>query len=364
MPTPEEIAKARLHSMLRSHAGPVLLAALEDPDTCEVMLNADGKLWQEKLGERMRVIGRIERSDAEAICDIVASSLGTTITAEECQLDGEWPLDGSRFSGAIPPIVTAPIFAIRKRISRLVTLDEYVEQGVMTEVQRDILRQSIAEKKNILVVGGTGSGKTTLTNSLIAEMVAADDVTRFMIAEDTLEIQCAGENVVSFRTSTTKSMTDLVMQMLRLRPDRIFIGEVRDGAALNVVDAWNTGHEGGIATLHANSAFKGLSRLRGLISRNDKAPLYIEEVIAESVHRIVYIERTPTMGRKVQGIIAVEDYSNETKRYTVRYLDNEVITKHGFVWFEQRAFLPSDKAAIVEAWMKEAEEQIALLKLQ
>ncbi|MFI3270756.1 MAG: P-type conjugative transfer ATPase TrbB [Pseudomonadota bacterium] len=362
MPTPDEIAKTRLHSLLRSHAGPTLMAALEDPATCEVMLNADGKLWQEKLGERMHVVGRIERSDAQAICDIVASSLGTTITAENPQLDGEWPLDGSRFSGAIPPIVTAPIFAIRKRISRLVTLDEYVEQGVMTTIQRDILRQSIADKKNILVVGGTGSGKTTLTNALIAEMVDGDDATRFMIAEDTLEIQCAGKNLVSMRTTDNVSMTKLIKQMLRLRPDRIFIGEVRDGAALDVVDAWNTGHEGGIATLHANSAFKGLSRLRGLISRNDNAPLCIEEVIAESVHRIVYIERTPSMERKVQGILAVEDYSSETKRYTVRYLDNEVITQHGFVWFEQRAFLPSDKVAIVEAWMKEAEEQTALLQ--
>lgn len=318
------ITQTRNMEALSRQAGPELLRALEDPSTCEVMLNPDGKLWWERFGgdgAPMTQIGVIERPRAQSICDKVAGCLGKVITTDSPQLDGEWPLDGSRFSGAIPPIVTAPMFSIRKRASRVLTLDEYVKQGVMTPLQRDLLVQAVAERKNILVVGGTSSGKTTLTNALIAEMIRHDPLVRLIIAEDTLEIQCTAQNVIFMHTSDTVTMTLLLKQMLRLRPDRICIGEVRDHVALDVMDAWNTGHEGGIATLHASSALRGLSRLRGLISRNEFAPDDIEEVIGEAVHRIVFIKRTPEEGRRVQEILAVDGYCRETRCYSTVRLD-------------------------------------------
>lgn len=326
MSTPDPAAVVWLRNMesLRRASGPELLAALEDPTTCEVMLNPDGRLWQERFGVEggpMRQIGTIDRYRARAICDQVAGCLNKTITADRPQLDGEWPLDGSRFSGAIPPIVAAPMFSIRKRASRVITLDEYVAQGIMTPLQREILEQAVAEHKNILVVGGTSSGKTTLTNALIGEMVQIEPEVRLIIAEDTLEIQCAGVNAIFMHTAGDVTMTLLLKQMLRLRPDRIVIGEVRDHAALDVMDAWNTGHEGGIATLHASSAVRGLSRLRGLISRSDHAPADIEDVIGEAAHRIVYIERT-SAGRRVQEIIAVDGYDSDARQYLARRLDS------------------------------------------
>lgn len=319
------VLKRNLDS-LRVHAGPEMLAALEDPLTCEVMLNPDGRLWCEKLGGEgapMRQIGVMDRHRAQSICEVVAGCLGKIITPEKPQLDGEWPLDGSRFSGAVPPIVAAPMFSIRKRASRVLTLDEYVAQGVMTPRQREEIGRAVAMRRNIVVVGGTSSGKTTFTNALIGEMVRVEPDVRLIIAEDTLEIQCGGANVIFMHTSDTVSMTLLLKQMLRLRPDRIVIGEVRDHAALDVMDAWNTGHEGGIATLHASSALRGLSRLRGLISRNPHAPDDIEEIIGEAAHRIVYLERKPEVGRRVKEILAVDGYNRATGTYNTRRLDDE-----------------------------------------
>ena len=159
---------------LRRYAGPAFLEALADPMTCELMLNGDGRLWQERFGEPMRVVGKMDSWKADSLIRQVASMLGKTITADTPQIDGELPLDGSRFSGVVPPVVSAPCFAIRKKASRVFTLSDYVQQGVLRDSQRVCLCDAIAQRRNILVVGGTGSGKTTLLNALIEEMVRQD----------------------------------------------------------------------------------------------------------------------------------------------------------------------------------------------
>ncbi|MEG2140424.1 MAG: P-type conjugative transfer ATPase TrbB [Bilophila sp.] len=321
-PPPSEsipVSRQRNLESLQRNAGELFLKALADPRTIELMLNPDGVLWQERLGEEMQPIGRMEAYRAEALFRVVASCLHKTITWDKPQLDGEFPLDGSRFSGALPPVVSNPIFAIRKKASKVITLDEYVASGVMTKKQRDVLVQSVETHRNVLVIGGTSSGKTTLTNALIDAMVLGCPAERIIIIEDTGEIQCMAKNVVFFHTTENVSMTLLLKQSLRLRPNRICVGEVRDHAALDLMDAWNTGHEGGIATLHANSALLGLSRLRGLVSRNEFAPKEIEEIIGEAVHRVVFIERTP-QGRKVREILGVSGYSRHTGQYDVEQL--------------------------------------------
>ena len=303
---------------LRAHMGQLVNSALEDPMTCEVMLNPDGRIWQERFGEPMKCIGTMRSGDAEVAFRTLASLLGKTLSYDQPQLDGEYP-GGFRFSGALPPIVSAPAFTIRKPASRVFTLDEYVEAGILTEHQKDALCMAVSEHQNLLVVGGTGSGKTTLANALIAEMVHQFPDERHVIIEDTREIQCTAQNAVFFHTTNDVSMTKCLKQTLRFRPTRIHVGEVRDEAALDLLDAWNTGHSGGISTVHANSALQGLSRVRGLVSRSPSAPRCVEEVIGEAVQVLVFIERTPS-GRRIREILAVDGYSPRNQEYQLREL--------------------------------------------
>ena len=303
---------------LRAHMGQLVNSALEDPMTCEVMLNPDGRIWQERFGEPMKCIGTMRSGDAEVAFRTLASLLGKTLSYDQPQLDGEYP-GGFRFSGALPPIVSAPAFTIRKPASRVFTLDEYVEAGILTEHQKDALCMAVSEHQSLLVVGGTGSGKTTLANALIAEMVRQFPDERHVIIEDTREIQCTAQNAVFFHTTNDVSMTKCLKQTLRFRPTRIHVGEVRDEAALDLLDAWNTGHSGGISTVHANSALQGLSRVRGLVSRSPPAPRCVEEVIGEAVQVLVFIERTPS-GRRIREILAVDGYSPRNQEYQLREL--------------------------------------------
>lgn len=301
--------KERAKRKLERDMGPEFLAALNDPKTVEIMLNADGNLWQEKLGEPMKCIGSMRVAQAQAIIETIAGYHGKEVTRQKPILEGELPLDGSRFAGQLPPVVPAPTFAIRKKAVAIFTLDQYVDSGAMTVRQRDVLIQAIRAHRNILVIGGTGSGKTTLVNAIINQMVVNDPTERVFIIEDTGEIQCSAENHVQYHTSIDVSMTMLLKTTLRMRPDRILVGEVRGEEALDLLDAWNTGHPGGAATLHANSAQEGLTRLKSLVSRNKSAPSEIEPLIGEAVHVVVHIARTPE-GRRVQEILEVSGYSN------------------------------------------------------
>lgn len=301
--------KDRAKEKLRRDLGPVIERALNDPKTVEIMLNADGKLWQERLGETMRCIGKVVETRAESIIKTVAGFHDKEVTRFNPLLEGELPLDGSRFSGQLPPVVSKPTFAIRKKARSVFSLDDYVASGVMSEAQRLVIQQAVTAHRNILVIGGTGSGKTTLVNAIINEMVAQSPSERIFIIEDTGEIQCCAENCVQYHTTLDVGMTQLLKTTLRMRPDRILVGEVRGAEALDLLDAWNTGHEGGAATLHANNCLAGLQRLKSLISRNPAAPADIEPLIGEAVHCVVHIARTPT-GRKVEDIISIKGYEN------------------------------------------------------
>ncbi|EGQ8544895.1 P-type conjugative transfer ATPase TrbB [Vibrio parahaemolyticus] len=299
--------KDRAKRKLERDFGPELLQALNDSKTVELMLNADGKVWVERLGEAMQCIGTLRPAQAQAIIETIAGYHGKEVTRSKPILEGEFPLDGSRFAGQLPPVVPAPTFAIRKKAVAIFTLDQYVENGIMTADQKHVLVEAVAAHRNILVIGGTGSGKTTLVNAIINEMVITDPTERVFIIEDTGEIQCAAENHVQYHTSLDVSMTALLKTTLRMRPDRILVGEVRGAEALDLLDAWNTGHEGGAATLHANNANAGLARLRSLITRNPAAPAEIEPLIGEVVHIVVHIARTPE-GRRIQEILEVSGY--------------------------------------------------------
>lgn len=310
--------KERAKKKLERDMGPLLLAALHDSRTVEIMLNADGKLWQERLGEGMKCIGTLRPAQAEAIIKTVAGYHGKEVTRLKPIIEGELPIDGSRFAGQLLPIVIAPTFAIRKKAIAIFTLEQYVHDGIMTDTQYLVIKLAVKNHRNILVIGGTGSGKTTLVNAIINEMVVCTPTERVCIIEDTGEIQCAAQNFVQYHTTFDVSMTLLLRVILRMRPDRILVGEVRGAEALDLLDAWNTGHEGGAATLHANNAKAGLARLKSLITRNEAAPSDIESLIGEVVHVVVHIARTPDKGRRVKEILEITGYENG------RYITNSL----------------------------------------
>ncbi|EEE48202.2 Type IV secretion system protein VirB11 (plasmid) [Labrenzia sp. THAF35] len=307
-------SRRRLIAGLEDSLGRTILSALSDEAVVEIMLNPDGQLFIESVGKGMVLSGEITPHDAQIIMGKVAHALGTEITSDKPIISGELPIGGHRFEGLLPPIVSKPSFTIRKKASLLIPLSKYVNDGVMTDGQATVIRDAVAGRKNILVSGGTGTGKTTLTNAIIAEMVSVAPDHRLVILEDTAEIQCAARNAVILHTSDTVDMQRLLKSTMRLRPDRIIVGEVRDGAALTLLKAWNTGHPGGIATVHSDNAFTALTRLEQLIAEVSQQPM--PHVIAEAVDLIVSIERSAEHGRIVRGIVTVSGFRDGT--YDVR----------------------------------------------
>lgn len=306
----------RLVRKLQDALGDQICAALDDPAVVEVMLNPDGRLFIERLGQGMAAAGHMPAATAEIIIGSVAHALQSEADDERPVISGELPIGGHRFEGLLPPVVSAPAFTIRKRASRRFDLEDYVAQGVMTAPQLGVIRNAISSRLNIVVSGGTGSGKTTLANAVIAAIVEDAPEHRLIILEDTAEIQCAAENAVALHTSDTVDMARLLKSTMRLRPDRIIVGEVRDGAALTLLKAWNTGHPGGITTIHANSAASALRRLEQLTAEVSQQPM--REVIGEAVDVIVSIERTDR-GRQIRDVLHVESFSAgqyQTQSYT------------------------------------------------
>lgn len=310
--------KERAKRKLERDMGKDFLAALYNPKTVEIMLNPDGKIWLEQLGKPMRCISAMRPAQAQAIIETISGFHGKEVTTKSPLLEGELPLDGSRFTGQLPPVVTNPTFTIRKKAVAIFTLDQYVETGVMTERQKEMLIEAVANHRNILVIGGTGTGKTTLINAIINEIVNYDPRERIVIIEDTGEIQCAATNYIQYHTTVDVSMTALLKTTLRMRPNRILVGEVRGPEALDLLMAWNTGHEGGAATLHANNARAGLDKLAMYISMHPDSPSPVEPLIGEAVHVVVHIAREDR-GRQIKEIVEVSGYENG--QYNIKHLN-------------------------------------------
>ncbi|EEX47769.1 P-type conjugative transfer ATPase TrbB [Jonquetella anthropi E3_33 E1] len=288
--------------------GPTLRKAMADPEIVEVMLNPDGVVWVDRLGSGMSPLCEMAEAPAMQFLGTVAHMLETSINHANPKVEGELPGDGSRVEGLIPPIVQKPSFCLRKKASSVFPLDDYIEQDRITAHQAEVLRQAIKDRKNILVVGGTGSGKTTFCNAMLREIKNLTPAHRLVILEDTVELQCTMENHLSMRTTTTLSMRDLLKITMRTRPDRIIVGEVRDGSALDLLKAWNTGHPGGLSTVHANSAKAGLLRLEQLISEVSQAKM--RDLIAEAINICVFLQRDVTVGPKITEVLSVKGVMN------------------------------------------------------
>jgi type IV secretion system protein VirB11 len=322
-PSAREEQARRLAETLRRQLGPTLCGLMQTPDVVEVMLNPDGRVWVDKLGRGMEPVSRMAATTAESLIATVASTIRSTVTREnpilECELPLVAPFSGARFEAVIPPNVSpGPIFTIRRRASAVFTLGEYVAAGIMTQKQCAAIKRAVRERQNILVVGGTGTGKTTLTNAILAHMADVAKTHRLVIIEDTAEIQCAAENAVILRATDTVTILRLLKTTMRLRPDRIIVGEVRGGEALALLKAWNTGHPGGVCTVHANThvnaARAGLTRIEQLIQEASNSPM--RELIAEAVDLIVSIAKTDgPPGRLVQEVISISGIADDTYQF-------------------------------------------------
>ncbi|WP_418025353.1 P-type conjugative transfer ATPase TrbB (plasmid) [Paracoccus sp. TD-10] len=297
--------------MLRTALGPAISALLRDPDIVEVMLNPDGRIWVDRLRDGLADTGQVlSPADGERIIRLVAHHVDAEVHARSPRVSAELPETGERFEGLLPPVVAAPAFAIRKPAVAVFTLDDYVGAGIMTRMQAEALRLGVATRANILVAGGTSTGKTTLTNALLAEVAKTQD--RVVIIEDTRELQCAAPNLVAMRTKDgVATLSDLVRSSLRLRPDRIPIGEVRGAEALDLLKAWGTGHPGGIGTIHAGSGIGALRRLEQLIQ--EAVVTVPRALIAETVDLVAVLSgrggnRRLTELARVEGLDPHGDY--------------------------------------------------------
>lgn len=311
----------RLLAGLRHSCGSVFIDALENPEVIEIMLNPDGTLWIEKYGQDHERVGTIGPAQSRLILSQVASSLSLTVNERNPIVEGEFPLDGSRFEGTFPPIVgPGPSFSLRKKASRVFTLQEYLDAGAITPEVVAIAHEAIQKRYNIIVVGGTSSGKTTFVNAIIDSIAKLTPSDRLIVIEDTAELQSQSPNTVFFRTSVIANvdMRKLAKVSMRYAPKRILIGEVRDSAALELLKLWNTGHPGGVGTFHADSAQEALPRLEELVEEAGLGPK--QKLIGRAIDLIIFMEKTPDNRRQISHILHVDGFDSKKDTYNTRLL--------------------------------------------
>jgi len=308
--------KLKIENALTRYFGTEIMKFLiEEDDVIEIMINDDNKLFIERLGsEEMEYIGQIKPQNTRAVINTLASYHEVTVDNEQTILECEIPFCGSRFLGKIPPTVSNPTITIRKKPKKIYTLENYFKNKIISQKQYDLIVQAVRDHINILIVGGTGTGKTTLTNAIIDTIAKVTPNDRVLIIEDTAEIQCNAKNKVISRTTKKVTMQDLVKSSLRERPDRVLIGEIRGKEALDLITIWNTGHPGGIATVHANSAYEALARIERLLAQANSYNM--QEDIAKAINIIIFIKKTPK-GRVVEEILKVKGYDKIKEKYDI-----------------------------------------------
>ncbi len=307
-------SRKRLYEKLYHDLGNTLIECLEEKAIHEIMLNPDGYLWIDHATTGLQSITQLRSPQAFAIIHAVAGLHDFIITQQSPLLEAELPffrsLQGQRFIAQIPPIVSGPSFTIRKRSDIIFTLDDYRQTERITESQIVVLRDLIRNRKNILICGGPGSGKTTVINALILEMLQQDAQQRLLILEDVPELQCQAVNKVSMLTTATVTMTSLVRTAMRMRPDRILIGEVRGAEALDMLKAWNTGCPGGLCSVHANGAEEAIQRILDLAMENRLTAQPIQ-LVAHTIDAIVSVVRQKHQKGFIHEILGLRDYKNE-----------------------------------------------------
>ena len=319
----------RFETKLKRELGETLLRFLADATTEDIVLNPDASLWVKRSGQGFARVGEMPAAQAGSALSTIAAMRGTVLNHGHPILETELPIDGSRFEGIVPPVVRQPVFAIRLRPKKIYTLNDYHSAGILTERgdplnqnrQRDdfaasvrglkhseIIRAAVLARKNLLVVGSTGSGKTTLVNAILHTLAELTPNDRVISIEDTIELQCPVQNYLDLRAVGSVTMLDCLRACMRLKPNRIVVGEVRGAEAHTLLKAWNTGHPGGAATVHANDALSGLARLESLVAEATSAPQ--QTLIAEAIDVVVFVDEETGIpaGRKAREVLLVTGY--------------------------------------------------------
>jgi len=308
---------SRIQQLIEA-CGDIILTPLREPLITELMLNPDSVLWVEHRKKGIIPYGEITPSHAERIIRKTAGILGLEANYENPILECEFPVDFSRFEGILPPLVKNPCFTIRKKAEVIYTLDDFVLMGTLTAAQSEVIRTAIVERKNIVVCGGPGTGKTTFVNACIAEMAKLCPFDRLLILEDVPELQCSSKNVVHLVTNKMiKNPVDLqklIFVAMRSRPDRILIGEVRDKSMLDAMKAWNTGCPGGIVTIHANDTHSAIERCLSLAE--EAGVVKPISLLLETIDLIVSIERNnQNQQRVIKHISMLQGYDPKTGKF-------------------------------------------------
>lgn len=288
----------------------------------EIMLNPDGAVWAKHNLKGNTYIGRMDEDEGAAFVHALAQYEGKFLNCKTPYLDVTLPFHGERINVTIPPITDRISFNIRKKAKKIYSLDDYVNAKILTEKQKDFLTQCIANRKNILVSGSPASGKTTLANALLDTMAqVVDEGHRILILEQVQELQCPVKNLKTMVVTDNVSMNSLLWLSMRNSPDRIVIGEVRDGAALDMLKAWNTGCPGGIATIHANNPVAAVQRVLDLACEVVTSPPYV--LAAEALDIILQIEECTShpARRLVTGIMAVTGFDTKTQSFKFEHIN-------------------------------------------
>lgn len=314
-------SERRRRTELARVLGATIGAALADPNVVEIMVNADGALWIDQLvGGMVSTDLHLSAWEVEDAIATIASELGTTVDASTPTLQGELPLDGSRVQAFLPPATEAPALVIRKRAARVILLDDYVDAGILSPNHRRLIREAVRDRRNLLIAGSTGSGKTTFANGILGEIAELTPRDRIVLLEDTRELQCPSPNKLFLRKSAARSLTQLLQDTMRVRPERIVFGEVRDGSAHDFLMALNTGHGGSFTTIHANGAYDALLRFEDLVQLAGVPA--VPRAIARAIHLIVFLVRTGDHRRVTE--FAVVDGVSRDGDYHLHFIDSEV----------------------------------------
>jgi type IV secretion system protein TrbB len=309
------VTQARILKLLRSSMGSTLMGMLDDPAVTEISINSNGSLWVDRVGVGRRNSGTsVSADDTFRILSIVADAKGEHIGDDNPSFDAILPGHGYRFIGTLPPLTPGPSVTIRKKPNRVISLEEYQQAGIITLAQRELLVRACVDRQNLIIAGGTGSGKTTLANALLQVMSTTGH--RIVTIEDTPELQnCAEDQESMFCVPGLRTMQDCLRAALRMHPDRLIFGEVRGSEVRDMLMAWNTGHRGGLCTIHADAALDALYRIEEML---ETIPNYQPRPrqIARAIHVIIFIQTTADRaaypaGRYVSEIVQVTGHTED-----------------------------------------------------